>query len=73
LASSNNDISELTAQPLDNYLETVDKAKDKAIGYIKNAEKINDNFNSIRSLALKTEFLRTQLQMLCLKNKIKIQ
>lgn len=57
---------------LEEYLQLIEEAKENTKNYIKNAEEIEDNFQAIKALGLKTDFLRTQIQMICLKIKLKL-
>ena len=67
-----NNCNEISSSVLDEYLNEIEEFKKSFSTFIKNTDDINEGFNSLRALALKTEFLRTQCQMLCLKNNINI-
>lgn len=66
----NNQASELTEGELDDYLEEIDKYKNTFGELVKNMDGIDEGFVFLRTLALKTEYLKTQCQMLCMKKQI---
>lgn len=73
LAESNIQISQINDQCLDQYLDTIKQAKIASQGMINNSEQLDTSFKGLWQLALHTEFLKSQLQAACHKNKIQIK
>ena len=72
MTSANTALSKVSNNTLSEYLKSIEMAKNRMKNIIKASEEIDDNFQAIQVLGLKTDFLRTQLQSLCLKNGISL-
>ena len=54
LTDSNAKFNENIRDDLEGYMGAVDSVKDGLTSFVKHLEHVDDNFNSIRALALKT-------------------
>ena len=58
LSTNNNELSGIVKDEVDNYCNTIKNSLLKMEGFIKTCEAVDEEFNSIKALKLKTEYFR---------------
>lgn len=72
LCYNNGEISEIYKDEVEEYCKEIKNSMESVTDYIRICESVDENFNSIKALALKTQYFRNLCEGMLTKNKISV-